>query len=177
MKKRIIALVTILIMLFATTNFAFAAADPAVSIVNPVSYSSVASNNLLVSVKLTQPKTIKVTVSEIKKLVGNSYTSLNNSDMKAILDGSFSSTVSYASIHSESFSSSNKLSFYTKKLTDVNPGVYVIKVDTISGDKIVYSSRSYVSVTTKSGTSDIFESPSTGTASFLQNLIKTIFGN
>lgn len=177
MKNRIFALLIILTMLVSTTGLSFAAADPAVSIVNPAAYSSVASNSLLISVKMTQPKTIKVSVSELKKQTGETYTSLSVADMNAIADGSFASSVAYVSVLAENFSSSNKLSYYTKKLTDITPGVYIIKVDTLSGDKVVYSSRSYVAVTTKSDSSDIFDSSQTGTAAFLQNLLKSIFGN
>lgn len=179
MKKCILSFILILSMVFCSVSFAFGAADPKVAIVNPVSYSSVTSTNLLVSVKITQPKTVKVSVSEIRRTSGSSTVSLGESDMKAIEAGTFDTTgIVYSSVSSENFKTTNNLSFYTKKLENVNPGVYLIKVDTISQDKVIYSSRSYVTVKSKAAVENkVFDSSQSGTAAFLQGLIKSIFGN
>jgi len=163
-------------LVFSSLTVSFAAADQDVTIVNPVSYSSITSSNLLISVKITAPKTIRVSAYEVKKTVGDVETALGESDMKAILDGTFSGTIGYKPVGSaENFSSANKLSFYTKKLENINPGLYLIKVETIYQNKVVYSSRSYVTIKSKSSEeSKLFDSQS-GTGAFLQNLIKSIF--
>jgi hypothetical protein len=161
---------------------AFAATDEDVTIVNPVSYSTVASTNLLVSVKLTKPKTINVTVTEEKKSVDGTNYTLGESDMKAIQDGTFTGVrVSVIVVDGDSFTSTNNLSFYTKKLENITPGVYKIKVETISAGKVTHTSANYVVIKSKtadaSADSTLFDSSQSGTATFLQNLLKSIFGN
>ncbi|MFV0517085.1 MAG: hypothetical protein ACK5MV_06780 [Aminipila sp.] len=181
MKKWILTLVLVISLIFGCITVSFAAADQDVTIVNPVSGSSLTSSNLLISIKITQPKNIKVSVSEIRKSSGDTTVALSESDMKAILDGSYSDTssLSYSSVSSEGVTTTNNLSFYTKKLEKVTPGVYLIKVETISQDKVIYSSRSYVTIKSKAAEADskLFESSQSGTAAFLQGLIKSIFGN
>lgn len=176
LKKCILTLIIILTLVFSSITVSFAAADQDVAIVNPVSYSSITSSNLLISVKITAPKTIRVSAYEVRKSVGDGSASLGESDMKAILDGTFSDTIVYSLVGSaENFTSTNNLSFYTKKL-ETNPGLYLIKVETIYQNKPVYSSRSYVTIKSKSSAeSKLFDSSQSGTAAFLQNLIKTIF--
>lgn len=176
LKKCILTFILILTLVFSSITVSFAAADQDVAIVNPVSYSSITSSNLLISVKITAPKTIRVSAYEVRKSVGDGSASLGESDMKAILDGTFSDTIVYSLVGSaENFTSTNNLSFYTKKL-ETNPGLYLIKVETIYQNKPVYSSRSYVTIKSKSSAeSKLFDSSQSGTAAFLQNLIKTIF--
>ena len=175
MKKRILLVLMTLVLVFSSISFSFGAVDPNVNIVNPVYNSSITSSNLLVSVKVTQPKNIKVSVYEMKK----AGASLGEADMKSICAGSYdTSQVTYSTISSENFSTNSKLSFYTKKLENVNPGVYLVRVDTMSQDKVVYSSRSYVTVKSKGAAEkSLFDSAQSGTAAFLQSLIKSIFGN
>ncbi|MHC1723418.1 MAG: hypothetical protein AB9836_09465 [Aminipila sp.] len=176
MKKCILTFILILTLVFSSITVSFAAPDQDVTIVNPVSYSSITSSNLLISVKITAPKTIRVSAYEVKKTVGDVETSLGESDMKAILDGTFTGTIGYTPVLSpENFTSTNKLSFYTKKL-DINPGLYLIKVETIYQNRAVYSSRSYVTIKSKSSAeSKLFDSQSGTASAFLQNLIKAIF--
>lgn len=175
MKNRILMILLALSLVFSSISFAFGAVDPNATLVNPVNNSSITSNNLLVSVKVTQPKNIKVSVYEMKKY----GSSLGESDMRAICSGSYdTSGVTYTTVSSENFSTNSKLSFYTKKLENVNTGVYLVRVDTISQDKVVYSSRSYVTVKSKGASEKgLFDSAQSGTAAFLQSLIKSIFGN
>lgn len=181
MKKCIFIFILILTLIFSNLTVAFAESDQAVTIVNPVSCSSVTSSNLLISVKITQPKEIQVSVSEVKKSVEENSVSLGENDMKAIIEGNYeeSASLTYSAITTcESFTSTNNLSFYIKNL-DVSPGVYLIKVDTIFQDKVIYSSQSYVTIKSKDSEaeSNLFDSSQSGTAAFLQNLLKSIFGN
>lgn len=182
LRKCILTFILIFSLIFCNMTVAFAAVDQDVTIVNPVSGSSLTSTNLLISVKITQPKNIKVAVSEVRKTSGDSSSALGESDMKAIVEGTYkdSSNLTYTSVLAgESFSSTNNLTFYTKKLEKVTPGVYLIKVDTMAQDKAVYSSRSYVTIKSKASEADskLFDSSQSGTAVFLQGLLKSIFGN
>ncbi len=80
-----------------------------------------------------------------------------------------------------SFTCSNNLSFYTKKLEKIQPGVYLVKVDTVDGDgKAIYSVTNYVGIKQKASAvseSAIFDSQQSGTMIFLKGLLKSIFGN
>lgn len=178
MKRYLAIVILILALIFNSTVMAFATVDSDVTIVNPIAYSTVTSTNLLVSVKLTKPKTIKVTVTEEKKTVDGTSYALTENDMKAIQDGTFTGTRSSVPRgDGESFTSSNNLSFYTNKIEDVTPGVYKIKVDTMVQGKPIHTSVNYVLVKSKTADSaDLFDSSSSGTATFLQNLLKSIFG-
>ncbi|QHI72282.1 hypothetical protein [Aminipila terrae] len=178
MKKCILTFILILTLVFGSVSMSFSAVDQDVTIVNPVNCSSVTSSNLLVSIKITQPKTIKVYVYEVRKSTGETTSvALGESDMKAIVQGTYgdSGALTYTPwVAGESFTSVNKLSFYTKNLENRSPGVYMIRVDTMYQNRAVYSRRCYVTIKSKDE-SKLFDSSQSGTAAFLQNLIKSIF--
>lgn len=177
MKKCLLAFLLILSLVFGSVAMSFGAVDQDVTVVNPVNGSAITSSSLLVSVKLTQPKTIKVYVYEVRRSAGDSSVALGESDMKAINQGTYadSSSLTYVPlVAGESFTSTNNLSFYTKNLENRSPGVYYIKVDTVYQNKAVYSRRCYVTIKNKEE-SKLLDSSQSGTATFLQNLIKSIF--
>lgn len=178
MRKLITTLVVILSFLCGTV-VSNAAVDPNVVLVNPVPNSTVYSSNLLLSVKLTKPKTIRVTVYEEKQMVNGTLGAVNVNTL----------TTSNGSINSSSFTpvpvttpaeytSSNNLSFYTKQIT-ATPGLYMIRIETLdAARKTIYTRNSYVVVKEKAQEdAKIFDNPQSGTMQFLQNLLKTIFGN
>lgn len=189
MRKICISLLLIFTMIFSSFSLSFAASDSDITLVNPVANSATTSSNLLISVKLTAPKTVKVSAYELRRSVANpSYVpggkapqyitqALGDSDMKAITDGKFDAKgISYPNIFVDNFSSNKKLSFYTKKLEKMSPGVYLVKVETIANGKSVYMTQSYVEV--KEQQEDkMFSSNSTGAGGFLQGLVKSVFGN
>lgn len=166
------------------TSLSFAAADPDVTIVNPVNASTATSSNLLISVKVEQTKSLRISASEIRKITGknpageNITVPLVETDLKGIVEGTIeANTLSYNNISSEVFNSDKKLSFYTKKLEKITPGIYVIKVDTVAQEKVTHSSKAYVVVKNKpEAESKMFETSQTGTAAFLQGLLKSVFG-
>ena len=168
MKKLIVPFLLVLALLFSTSAV-FAAADPAITIVNPAADTTVTSTNLLISVKIAKQETVKVSVLQEKITAVTSSTGAvtNKVSYTAILDG-------------DSFTSKTNLSFYTKKLENVSPGNYKVKVETLDKDgKVAYVTEQTVSVKEKAGTTDaaIFNSNQSGTVTFLQNLLKSIFGN
>lgn len=176
MRKCLIALAIILSMVFSTT-FAFAAADPAVTIVNPASNSTVAANSLLISVKVTKPETIRINMFETKEVVNGVKKSIDvNAASSAVLK---KENVKYDPImQPESFTCKNNLSYYTKQI-NVNPGVYYIQVETLdSAGNVKYKTGSSVIIKeSQSGASDVFDTQQSGTFQFLQTLLKSIFGN
>lgn len=180
MKKIIVVLMIVLSLLFSTV-ISYAGSDPYVVLVNPASNSTVYSNNLLISVKITQPKTIKVKIYEEKQLVNGTLSAVNISALTTS-NGTVNSTTfkSFPIIEPAKFVSTNNLSFYTKQITVPEPGLYRIQIDTLDGTgRAVYSRNSYVAVKEKAAEADakIFDTPQSGTMQFLQNLLKNIFGN
>ncbi|MDO4553366.1 MAG: hypothetical protein Q4C22_07510 [Bacillota bacterium] len=177
MKKLVVALVLI-VSLFCSTTLAFGAADPSVTIVNPVSNSTVYADNLLISIKVTATKTIKITVYEEKLLnADGSVSSLDTLD--AINEVDADSLRHAVVMPTETFLSNGSLSFYTKQVNSVTPGLYKIRAVTVdSGGKTLYSSDTYVVVRAPSeAQAVVFESQQSGVLSFLQNFLKNIFGN
>ncbi|HOA43295.1 MAG: hypothetical protein QM289_01775 [Bacillota bacterium] len=177
MKKTAMALVLVIVMLCST---AFAAAsDPDVAIVSPK--ETVSGNNLLVSVKLTAPKTIKVYVYEEKEKVGDTLVSI---DPSKISEGNLSSKslVSVSVIMPETFEGTGNLQFYNKQIDDVTPGLYRIKVEVLDKDNTVTATTTTRTVVMpKDSQADagnkIFQSQQSGVLQWVQNLIKSIFRN
>jgi hypothetical protein len=176
--KKIAAIFTMVLILFSSTIFSFGAEDPNVVLVNPASYSTVYSNNILISVKITEPKRIKVSFYEEKQMVNGTPVAVNLSSLNAasVSSGSFNdSFVTSSGV----FVTTKNLSFYTQKVENLKPGLYKIHIDTLdSSDRVLYSTDSYVIVKEKTNTSEekILDSEQSGTMQFLQNLLKTIFG-
>lgn len=181
MKKFVVVLMVVLSILFSTVT-ANAAADPSVMLVNPAPLSTVYSNNLLISVKLTQPRKIKVTLYEQKQIVNGTPTAVNISSL-TVSNGSVNSANLQPYLYGTpgEFVSTNNLSFYTKQVNGLKPGLYQIKIDTLDATTgaQLYTSSSYFAVKEKTEEADtkIFETPQSGTMQFLQNLLKTIFGD
>ena len=179
--RKLIVVLTVVLSLLCSTIVASAATDHNVILVNPKSNSTVHSNNLLISVKLTQPKSIKVSVFEEKQVVNGTLSAVNVNTL----------TTSNGSINNASFTpvavgvpakfeSKNNLSFYTKQINGLKPGLYRIRIDTLdTSGKEIFTRNSYVVVKEKSEEAEakIFETPQSGTMQFLQNLLKTIFGD
>jgi len=176
--KKIIMIFIVIFTLFGTTILASAASDPAVVIVSPVHKSEINANSLLISVKVTQPKTIKVKVFEEKQKVNDELKPILAADWKKA-DGKIKSQpVEF--IPSEDFVCNNTLSFYTKQLNEVKAGTYRIQVDTINSEgKALNTSYSLIIVSDKEDkeSTKIFETSQSGTLQFLQNILKSIFGD
>jgi hypothetical protein len=184
MRKYIIALLLIAMMLLSTI-VSYGASDPAVTIVNPTVSSTIYSTNLLISVKVTQPKIIQVKVTEEKKVINDVYYSTTIDEIeKATLAKELGKPapvfVSVPVEVADTYITQNYLSFYTKRFEKVTPGTYKIRVETIVNDQVVFSSESLVMMKEKeveTTAAKIFSTPQSGATQFLQNLLKSIFGN
>jgi len=174
-RKCIIA-IALVFAIFVSAPTVFAAANPYVTIVNPLSGSTIYSDTLLVSVKLTTAASIKVAVTQEFKIVNGENTYVKLEDYQ-VTDAAEIASVAVGT--AEVFTSSNNLSFYAKKVENVTPGVYKITVDTINGDgKVLYTNSSPVEIKPKEDSppepSGVESQPS-GPAQFLKNLLKIIF--
>lgn len=177
--KKMVAVLVVVLSLLCSTVFSSAASDPAVILVNPANYSTVSSNSLLISVKITAPKKIRVTVFEEQQLVSGTYSAVN---VNALTTGNVDTAnlKPVAIMGPEEFTSTNNLSFYTKQINGRSPGLYMIRVESYdSAGRIAYKNESYVAIKEKAADKDakIFDTPQSGTMQFLQNLLKTIFGD
>lgn len=178
MRKIMMALI-IVISLISSSVFAFAA-NPVV-LVNPVANSIVYSSNLLISVKLTQPATIKVQVFEELQIVNGVWSAVNI-DTLSLTGNGVNNTDSFKStpvMKEDTFTSNRNLSFYTKQVNDLKPGLYKIQIKVVdSSGKTTDTIKRHVAIKqkTENGTK-IFDTPQSGTMQFLQNLLKSIFGN
>lgn len=198
---KLIAVMLIVIMMFSTV-FASAASDPNVIIVSPAVDTVVNSDSLLISIKITKPETIKVSVFEEKQLFGEELKSVDVNNIETLeaattatassvtVDGAVTTSVTASGVTTkfvseeimapETFTTTNTLSFYTKQLNDVTPGLYKVKVDTIDAEgKVLYSTENLVvvkGVANETEKTDLFETNQSGISQFLQNLLKSIFG-
>lgn len=179
--RKLITVLVVVLTLLCSTMISSADGDPYVVLINPASNSTVYSNNLLISVKLTQPKTIKVSVFEERQLVNGTLSAVNiNTLTTANAAGNSASFNSTSVAAASTFTSNNNLSFYTKQINGLKPGLYRIRIDTLdTAGKITNTNNSYVAVKAKTEGADpkIFETPQSGTMQFFQNLLKTIFGD
>lgn len=175
MRKRVLAMIVLVVMIFGTV-FASAATDPDVTIVSPG--ETVYGSNLLVSIKITAPKKIKVYLFEEKEKVGDTLVSIDPS-----VDSSLESKTlqSVSVIAPETYTGSASLQFFNKQIVNLNPGLYRIKVDTLDavGAMTASSSRRFVMMeaTLAPSSTAIFQTQPSGALQWVQNLLKTLFGN
>jgi len=182
MRKKFIALL-VLIVIFLSTSVVFADQNPNVTIVNPMNEDTLYSDNLLISVKLTEPITVKVSVTQVFKVVNSANVAITTIDeyKKTLVPESSIDTeqVTFATL--DPFTSTNNLSFYTKKLENVKPGIYIISVNTIDTEgNAMYTNTNVVSMRPKEENPNdpaSFDTPQSGTTQFLKGLLKSIFGN
>lgn len=175
MRKTIVVLIVLAVMIFGTV-FASAATDPDVTIVSPG--ETVYGSNLLVSIKITAPKKIKVFLFEEKEKVGDTLVSIDTS-ANSSLEGKTLQSVSI--ISPETYTGTGSLQFFNKQIVDLNPGLYRIKVDTLdsAGAVSASSSRRFVMMEAASAPTStaIFQTQPSGALQWVQNLLKTLFGN
>lgn len=179
--KRIACVFLIILTMLCSTVTSFASKDPNVILVNPASNSIVYSNNLLISVKITQPKIIRVTFYQEMQMVNGTPVAVSVSSLTNSAAALNNANITDVAVTSPAiYTSTNNLSFFTQKHTGLSPGVYKIKIDTLDSSwKELYSTSSLVIVKEKSEKTEdkILDSPQSGTMQFLQNILETIFGD
>jgi len=157
-KGRLLIILTIVMCLLINAAPVFATSglndDPDVIVISPTKNAVMQSGKVLVSVKMTAPKTIQMSFYEV------------------------SSTSSRNLITSETYSSSKDLSYYTRQLTGLEPGVYCVNISTLGDGEAIYASEIYIKVAAKTSDTvkvDVFNSQNTST-SFWSSLLKKLLG-
>ena len=184
-RTAIISMLVVVVMLFVSTATVFAVEtqntstpNPYVTIVNPVSGSVVYSDNLLVSVKMTTPVTIRVSVAQEFVVVNGEDRSLSLTEHLATASNQIRSV---AVGTANDFTNVNNLSFFTRRVEDVTPGIYRITVETINeSGEVIHTNSSPVEVRASEANATNAApaaSQSSATAQFLRNVLRAIFGS
>lgn len=182
MKRARRMLAVLMIAVLCCTGFAFAAAA---AIVSPAQNTIVYSDSLLISVKVTEPKTVQVALYEEKEKSGENLVSVDvsgfaDTDLAAISNPA-DGVKKYTSVaigEAATYKCETTLGFYTKQISDIKPGLYRVQVGTLHQDgstsEVV---QSYVAVKVKPVEEkiDLFKPTQTGALQFLQTLLKNIF--
>lgn len=186
--KRVAALTMVIVML--AVNFVFAAG---VSIVSPASNSIVYTDSLLVSVKVTEPKTIRVTVYEKRVKAGDSSVAADVSGVTSDNIAAYAADAKFSDVvisKAEDYTNTGEIGFYTKQLS-VKPGLYKVKVETLEtviewppegGDPVeavivTDTASSVVAVKTKPAEQKqtTLTTNSSGALTFIHKILKSIF--
>ncbi|MDR2356029.1 MAG: hypothetical protein LBE16_07515 [Clostridiales Family XIII bacterium] len=169
-------------MLFALCVFApvsLAAADPAVTLVNPSENEPIVANNLLISVKVTQAgKLLRIGAYELQQKSGAGWAIVKTEELEEY-DKKKDDEKRLVSVMEESFESKGAVSFFTHKVEDIAPGVYMIRIDTVDADGVVLFGKEY-RILVKEKTEEeakVFETQKSGTSQFLQSLLNKLFKN
>ncbi len=195
--KRILAFALMLVMLAGA--FAFAEPDQTVvSIVSPTANTVATSDKLLVSVKLTNPGKARITVYEqciknveilttgsaVEKNLATyaavSYTSVDTTSFEAIdltSNAALSTYVSRLYAATEIYENKDKIGFYTKQLSDVNPGLYKVVAQALDEKgNVVETVSSLIAIKAKPVEEPVvFEQKQSAAVKLLQNILQAIF--
>lgn len=181
-KRRVTLILAIVLAVLSGTAVSFAAPDAGFALVSPVPAEPVIvvdTNNILISVKVTQPQVIRVSAYQQKQLVNGQWKAVTVSELEDFANKNIEEKKLESLMEPVDFECGNNLSFYTKKLESITPGLYKIKIESLdSAGETVYGSSYEIIVKEKTEDEEKdIDTPKTGTSQFLQNLLKKIFGN
>lgn len=183
--RRIVSLMLVFALL--ATGLVFG--TDAAAIVSPAANSIVYTDSLLVSVKVTEPKTIRVSVYVEKvvsgdKLVTPDVSKFTEADLQAAAtSGKYTDVIlGEAAL----YTNTAEIGFYTKQIA-VTPGLYKVKAETLETvmewpegatepvEKVIVTETksSYVAVKKKpEAQTQVFQNNNTGAVAFIRKIIK-----
>ena len=185
---RIVSLILVFAML--ATGLVFAA--DAAAIVSPAANSIVYTDSLLVSVKVTELKTIRVSVYAEKvvsgdKLVNADVSKFTEADLKAAAGSGTYTDVLLG--EAAEYTNTVEIGFYTKQIS-VTPGLYKIKAETLETvmewpegatepvEKVIVTETTSSLVAVKKKPEEkkqVFQNNSTGAVTFIRKILKGLF--
>ena len=185
--RRIASLILVFAML--ATSFVFA---DAAAIVSPAANSIVYTDSLLVSVKVTELKTIRVSVYAEKvvsgdKLVNADVSKFTEADLKAAAGSGTYTDVLLG--EAATYTNTVEIGFYTKQIS-VSPGLYKIKAETLETvmewpegatdpvEKVIVTETTSSLVAVKKKPEEkkqVFQNNSTGAVTFIRKILKGLF--
>lgn len=181
--------ITAIILAIAVLATGFVFADAA-AIVSPAANSIVYTDSLLVSVKVTELKTIRVSVYAEKvtsgdKLVNADVSKFTEADLKAAAGDPKYTDVLLAD--PAEYTNTLEIGFYTKQIA-VSPGLYKVKAETLETvmewpegavepveKTIVTETKSSLVAVKKKPTEEktqVFQNNSTGAITFIRKILK-----
>ena len=186
--RRIVSLILVFAML--ATGLVFAA--DAAAIVSPAANSIVYTDSLLVSVKVTELKTIRVSVYAEKvvsgdKLVNADVSKFTEADLKAAAGSGTYTDVLLG--EAAEYTNTVEIGFYTKQIS-VTPGLYKIKAETLETvmewpegatepvEKVIVTETTSSLVAVKKKPEEkkqVFQNNSTGAVTFIRKILKGLF--
>ena len=183
--RRIVSLILVFAILSTGIVFADAAA-----IVSPAANSIVYTDSLLVSVKVTELKTIRVSVYAEKvvsgdKLVNADVSKFTEADLKAAAGSGKYTDVLLG--EAATYTNTVEIGFYTKQIA-VTPGLYKVKAETLETvmewpegatepvEKIIVTETKSSLVAVKKKPVEekpqVFQNNSTGAVTFIRKILK-----
>ena len=183
--RRIVSLILVFAMLSTGIVFADAAA-----IVSPAANSIVYTDSLLVSVKVTELKTIRVSVYAERvvsgdKLVNADVSKFTEADLKAAAGSGKYTDVLLG--EAATYTNTVEIGFYTKQIA-VSPGLYKVKAETLETvmewpegatepvEKIIVTETKSSLVAEKKKPVEekpqVFQNNSTGAVTFIRKILK-----
>ncbi|MBQ3661697.1 MAG: hypothetical protein IJQ41_05965 [Firmicutes bacterium] len=183
--RRIVSLILVFAMLSTGIVFADAAA-----IVSPAANSIVYTDSLLVSVKVTELKTIRVSVYAERvvsgdKLVNADVSKFTEADLKAAAGSGKYTDVLLG--EAATYTNTVEIGFYTKQIA-VSPGLYKVKAETLETvmewpegatepvEKIIVTETKSSLVAVKKKPVEekpqVFQNNSTGAVTFIRKILK-----
>ncbi|MBQ2094958.1 MAG: hypothetical protein II474_03555 [Firmicutes bacterium] len=183
--RRIVSLILVFAMLSTGIVFADAAA-----IVSPAANSIVYTDSLLVSVKVTELKTIRVSVYAERvvsgdKLVNADVSKFTEADLKAAAGSGKYTDVLLG--EAATYTNTVEIGFYTKQIA-VTPGLYKVKAETLETvmewpegatepvEKIIVTETKSSLVAVKKKPVEekpqVFQNNSTGAVTFIRKILK-----
>ena len=183
--RRIVSLILVFAMLSTGIVFANAAA-----IVSPAANSIVYTDSLLVSVKVTELKTIRVSVYAERvvsgdKLVNADVSKFTEADLKAAAGSGKYTDVLLG--EAATYTNTVEIGFYTKQIA-VSPGLYKVKAETLETvmewpegatepvEKIIVTETKSSLVAVKKKPVEekpqVFQNNSTGAVTFIRKILK-----
>lgn len=171
MKKKLTSLLIVLLLCFTCTANVFAD-NYSYTIISPrVSTSGVTyCDNLLVSIKVAQNKSITVELFQYPKFgTGDTLSTITTNTLSEKISVTPKST----------FRSGSQINFYTNQLNGISPGLYSLKVDLLDNNGNVVSSENNFFIVKSAGeiqNANLFETQPSTTMQFFQNLFRGLFG-
>jgi hypothetical protein len=181
--KKILLAVAILLVFHVFAPVSLAAADPSVTLVNPSENEPIVANNFLISVKVTQAgRILKINAYEAQQKSGDTWVSVKTEELEEFDKKKEDEKKLVSIMDEETFESKGAVSFFTHKVENIAPGVYLIRIDTMdtadAENTVLYSKEYRIPVKEKTEEeSKVFESQKSGTSQFLQSLLSKIFKN
>ena len=173
MKKTLIALVLALLLCLCSATAIFAAEDSSYTVISPQTSETGISycDNLLISVKTMDNTPLRFTLYSYPN-----YTKTSSIDL--VPASVFNVRSQFGS--SEDFTGGEGVSFYTRQVNDIEPGMYGLKIEKFDQENNLISVNQKYFIIESSSSKDsaaIYDSQtSVGRVMFFQNVFRSLFG-